>query len=104
MANVNWTERALRALDGIYDYISLDAPLYAEHFVQKLIAAVDRLEDLPLSGRPVPEAERDDIREVIFQHYRIIYWVVGEARIDILSVMRGSLDLTRPANRPWEEP
>ena len=102
MTSVNWTNRALNALDDIYDYIGRDAPLYAEHFVQQLIGAVDRLETFPLSGRLVPEAERNDIREVIFQHYRILYWIVSEERIDIISVMHGSRDLNRPDNRPWE--
>lgn len=102
MAAVNWTERALQALDAIHDYIAQDAPLYAERFVRQIIDAVDRLEEFPLSGRQVPEAERQDIREVIFQHYRIIYWLVSEERVDILSVLHGSRDLTHTDNQPWE--
>lgn len=50
----------------------------------------------------MPEAERHDIREVIFQHYRIIYWLVSEERVDILNVPHGSRDLTRTDNQPWE--
>ena len=103
MTSVNWTERALNTLSDIYDYIGRDAPLYAEHFVQQLISAVDHLEAFPLSGRRVPEAERDDIRELIFQRYRILYWVLDDKRIDILSVMHGSRDLSRPDNQPWNE-
>lgn len=102
MVNVNWTDLALRTLDDIYDYIARDAPVYAEHFVQQLFSAVDRLEEFPLSGRHVPEAERDDIREVIFQHYRILYCIISDSRIDIISVIHGSRDLNLSDNQPWE--
>ena len=83
MTTVNWTVRALDTLDDIYLHISRDAPLYAEHFVQQIFSAVDQLQHFPLSGRVVPETEHDDIREVLFQSYRIIYWVISrEQTID----------------------
>jgi addiction module RelE/StbE family toxin len=98
---VNWTEPALNALDGIDEYISRDAPVYAQHFIEQLMASVDRLEIFPLSGRTVPEAERDDIREIIFQHYRIIYWVISDEQIDIIGVVRVSRDLSDRGIQPW---
>jgi toxin ParE1/3/4 len=101
MAVVNWTARAITALDGIYDYLSREAPFYAEHIVQQIIGSADRLEEHPLSGRKVPEAERDDIREVIFQHYRVIYWVVNDHQLDIVGVVHGSRDLSRQDIQPW---
>lgn len=99
---VNWTAPALDALDGIYEYIGQDAPLYAQHFVQQLMAAVDRLDDQPLSGRVVPEAECEDIREVICQGYRILYWVVSQTQIDIIAVVNGRQDLGRIGTLPGE--
>jgi addiction module RelE/StbE family toxin len=102
MASVDWTRRAESALDGIYDYLNREAPFYAEHIVQQIIGSVDRLEDHPLSGRKVPEAERDDIREVLFRDYRIIYWVVSDNQVDIIGVIHGRRDLTKSDNQPWE--
>lgn len=67
MAGVNGTDPALTALDSVYDYLHREAPFYADHVVQQIFGSVDRLEDHPLSGRKVPEAERDDIREVDLQ-------------------------------------
>lgn len=99
---VNWTEPALDALDAIDKYISRDAPIYAQHFIEQLVTAVDRLIEFPLSGRAVPEAGRDDIREVIVQHYRIIYWMFNDKRIDIIGVVHGSRDLGNPGNQPWD--
>lgn len=102
MAHVNWTDRSLNALDGIHDYLNREAPFYAAHILQQIIDSADRLEEHPLSGRKVPEAARGDIREVLCRTYRVIYWVVTDERIDILSVIHGSRDLTRTDNRPWE--
>lgn len=98
---VNWTDPAIDALDGIDEYISRDAPIYAQRFIEQLMECVDRLVEFPLSGRPVPEAKSDDIREVIFQSYRIIYWVLSVEQIDILGVLHGSRDLSSPVNQPW---
>jgi addiction module RelE/StbE family toxin len=98
---VNWTDPALDALNAIDEYISRDAPVYAQRFIEHLLAAVDRLEQFPLSGRPVPETRLDAIREIIFQNYRIIYWLVSDERIDIISVVHGSRDLGNPAIQPW---
>ncbi len=102
MTSVNWTLKAQAALDNIYDYIYQEAPYYAQRVVQHIIESANRLDAFPLSGRVVPEAERDDIREVIFQNYRVIYWVMDKDRIDILTVLHGSRDLTNPENQPWD--
>jgi len=99
---VNWTAPALDDLDGIFEFIARDAPSYAQSFVQKIMESTERLEDFPLSGRPAPEAKNDEIREVIFQGYRILYWIVNNDRIDIIAVVHGSRDLSNPANQPWE--
>jgi len=63
--------------------------------------AADRLEPIPHSGRRVPEADDGEVREVIFQSYRILYWIVDEQRIDIIGVVHGSRDLAEPKNQPW---
>jgi toxin ParE1/3/4 len=59
------------------------------------------LKDFPEIGRHVPEAEREDIRELIFQGYRIIYRV-GQQRVDILTTLHGSRDLTGQTVKSWE--
>jgi toxin ParE1/3/4 len=63
---------------------------------------VARLEDFPLSGRTVPEANQESIREIIFQGYRVMYWIFDEQRIDIVAVIHGSRDLQDPSNQPWD--
>jgi toxin ParE1/3/4 len=49
----------------------------------------------------VPEAEeRTDIRELIFQGYRIIYLIQPE-QITIIVVIHGSRDLAGMKDKPW---
>jgi len=60
------------------------------------------LEKFPELGRQVPEAEeRGDVRELIFQGYRIIY-LHQTAHVYIAAVTHGSRDLIGMENRPWE--
>ena len=99
---LNWSDPALADLDSIYEFIARDAPNYASCFVEQLLNAVSRLEIFPYSGRTVPEANSIDIREVIFQGYRIMYWIIDDQRIDIIAVIHGSRDLSNAVNQPWE--
>ena len=82
--SITWSDIAEADLDELYDYIARDVPYYAEQFVDRLIEAVGALKDHPRLGRRVPEADdREDVRELIFQGYRIIYLVESEhAHID----------------------
>ena len=98
------TEPALDNLDAIVEYISHDAPVYAQHLVEDLMASVDRLEQFPDSGRRVPEAKSQsiEVREVISRGYRILYYRVNADRLDILGVRSERQDLTLPRNQPWE--
>ena len=90
---LHWSDVAEADLDDIHDYIARDVPYYAELFVDRLIEATDKLEEHPRIGRRIPEADqRDEIRELIVQGYRIIYRVAGED-VHILSVVHGSRNL-----------
>jgi toxin ParE1/3/4 len=86
MAQVVWTESALDDLDGIGEYISKNSIRYAQVVVNELFVAVNILEDNPMIGRKVPEFGDDSIRELINGNYRIIYLIIDDFRIDILTV------------------
>ena len=99
---IAWSEVAEADLDDLFDYIARDVPYYAEQFVDRLIEAVGVLKDHPRLGRRVPEAqEREDVRELIFRSYRVIYLVEAE-QVYILAVIHGSRDLGEQAAKPWE--
>ena len=88
MVEVKWTDFAIQNLNEIGDYIEKKSyTSYASRVVSGLFAAVDVLERFPLAGRMVPEFQDTTIRELIrMNHYRIVYRVVNESRIDILTV------------------
>lgn len=98
---VEWSELARDDLRALQAYIARDSPLVARQFIQRIIAAVDRLRDFPEIGRQVPEAKSPDVREVIFRDYRIIYELYRPDRVVIHSVIHGRRDLARISNRPW---
>jgi toxin ParE1/3/4 len=92
VAQINWTKQALSDLEAIGDYIARDSPPIAQVFVNRIINSVIRLESFPLSGRIVPEAGRESIREVIFRSYRIVYSLEGDA-VYILTIFHASKSL-----------
>lgn len=89
IAKIIWSLKAVENLEDISIYISKNSPLYAPVFVQKIINSVDRLLDFPYSGRKVPEFDDDNIREIIFHNYRIVYRV-NKNNIEIILVIHGS--------------
>lgn len=88
MAKVVWTDSALIDLDNIGSYIARDSERYAQLTVKRLFTSVDILEENPNAGRTVQEFENENIRELIRFNYRIVYYLVNEYRIDILTVHR----------------
>ena len=73
---------------------------YATRFVERIIEAVENLEKFPEIGRNVPEAEIENIRELLFSNYRIMYRVETE-RILILTVIHGARDISQKKHKPW---
>jgi plasmid stabilization system protein ParE len=50
-------------------------------FGYELISETDRLQEFPELGRSVPEYRDDNIREIIFRPYRIVYRIDHERRL-----------------------
>jgi toxin ParE1/3/4 len=98
---IEWTEPAVLDLEDIRNYISRDSEYYAARFVEKIIEPVEGLEKLPKMGRFVPEAEGQNIREVLLHNYRIIYRVETEC-ILVLSIIHGARDLRQRRPKPWD--
>ena len=87
MARLIWTEPALAELDEIAEYIALDNPRAASHFVEKVFGRVERLQAHPKSGKRPPELTRTQYREVVVAPCRIFYRVEKDD-VYILYVMR----------------
>ena len=48
-----------------------------------------------------PEAQREEIRELIVEGYRLVYWTDGEP-ITVLAVVHGRRDFQQLQPKPWE--
>lgn len=94
MARIRWSNQALADLELIGDYIACDSPSLAQIQVERIFAAVERLSHYPRSGRIVPEMGRDDLREILFGTYRIVYSIDGD-EVQVLTVVHSSRDGTR---------
>ena len=89
MTAILWTPQARDDLAAVHEFISRESTHYAHLVVRGLLASVTRLADFPGSGRIVPEFRRPDLREVLWQSYRIVYRHVPSAgQVQILTVFR----------------
>jgi toxin ParE1/3/4 len=96
-----WTEPAIEDLHELHAYIARDSEMYASGFVERIILAAEQLIDHPKVGRMVPETNDENIRELLFQRYRLIYRIKGDD-IEMLSVIHGARDLVDLKPAPWE--
>jgi len=101
MADLRWSLTAEADLQAIEDFIANDSVLHAVQFLDRLIHAAEQLTHAPKIGRVVPEFNREDLRELLFRAYRIVYQVRGET-VTVLRVVHGARDLARLVRRdPW---
>ena len=102
MAHVIWTDLALTDLQGVINYIASDSPSYAVRVGTRIAQAPRQLVQFPLSGRIVPEFQDNNIRELIYGAYRIIY-LVRNLTCYIVAVVHGSRDLPRQFDpKDWD--
>lgn len=92
MAEITWTKQALEDLEAVCAFISRDSPYYARLFARQVFERVERLEPFPLSGRVVPEVKREEVREIIFGNYRIVYRLLHD-EAEIITVHHGAMPL-----------
>lgn len=97
MAEIVWSEEAILNLEDIYDYIARHSPLYAQHQIESITDAAERLRQFPKSGRHIPEFPELPHREVIIGNYRVIYRYESEHDVvKIISVVHGAKLLKKP--------
>lgn len=85
MTRVVWTRQAVEDVEAIKAYVARDSERYAGLLAERLVAAVDRLELFPYSGRIVPEVDDDSLREVIYGDYRLVYRLRTES-VEVVTI------------------
>ena len=93
MGKINWTAVAETWLQDIFSYIAEDNVEVAERVVSEIYEKVQILIDFPEIGYKYRSELEEDIRILLYGHYRIAYLIKQDQdQIDILGVFHGSLD------------
>jgi toxin ParE1/3/4 len=80
-----WSPLALAKVREETAYIARDRPSAARTWAEGIFAAVERLADLPKSGKVLPELGQVHVRELRYRDHRVIYRI-GEDSVRILTV------------------
>jgi len=70
---IRWSPKAADSFAEICDFISEDSEYYASMFAKKVNEIIKNIPLFPKAGRIVPEYQDENLREKIFQNYRIVY-------------------------------
>ena len=82
---ITWSPLAVQQGLETAEFIALDKPEAAARWAESAFKTVERLGDLPKSGRMVPEIGRDEVREIVLGSFRIVYRMEIE-KVFILTV------------------
>lgn len=93
MATITWTSEAERWLKGIYDYLAEDSPIAATNVVNGIYEKAQILLEQPEIGYKYEHESEEEIRILLYGHYRITYVIKKEYEIVILGVFHGALQI-----------
>ncbi|OGW14128.1 MAG: hypothetical protein A3G93_03725 [Nitrospinae bacterium RIFCSPLOWO2_12_FULL_45_22] len=86
---VRWSPRAVSNLEEICDFIAKDSAHYAFLFAKKVNVIIESIPQFPKAGRIVPEYGDENLREKIYNNYRIVYRLKGEV-VEIVVICHGA--------------
>lgn len=102
MAEIIWSELAKDHLQEIDSYISKGSPFYSIIFIDKLVDSVEKIGSFPKCGRIVPEFENENLREIFFHQFRIVYLLQNDI-VKIVAIIHGAMDIQKKRERePWD--
>lgn len=90
---------AVSAFDDLEDirawHREQQVPEIGDRLIREIISQIERLADFPESGRIVPEFNIENLREIIFAPFRIVYRLDGN-KIKIIRIWRSERLLKMP--------
>ena len=89
MAKVVWSPQSLQDLEDIAEYIAKDSEYYASLVIENIVESIEILALFPRIGREVPELQKENVREIFYKRYRIIYQIVDD-HVEIITVVHSS--------------
>lgn len=95
MVRINWSKLALTDLKNIADFISKDSKVYAKRHITRIILRTKILKKYPKAGKITSEVGEECVRELVLGNYRIIYEIISDVQVDILTIHHSSRDLSK---------
>ncbi|MEX0775271.1 MAG: type II toxin-antitoxin system RelE/ParE family toxin [Phycisphaeraceae bacterium] len=95
MAEIRWTQEAESWLKEIHDYIAHGNPSAAIRTVDGIVERAESLREFPLLGHRYEGRTDRHYRVLWYGHYRIVYLVVSDDRLEIVGVFHEALDIER---------
>ena len=99
MVKIFWTDESIRWLKEIHNFIAEDNEKIAKKVISEIIEKTEKLTTFPLMGQKLNDWPNENIRMLLYGHYRIVYLVISDIRIDILGIYHGALDLKKHLKR-----
>jgi len=93
MATLTWTGEAEKWLKDIYNYIAQDNPLAAQKVVNEIYDKAQLLLEQPEIGYRYEHESEEEIRILLYGHYRIVYIIEQDQDIVVLGVFHGALQI-----------
>ena len=95
MAKVEWTAGAEERLRQIHDYVAQDKPEAAFHIVEAIYRRVEILREFPESGHRFWKRSAENVRILLYGHYRIPYRILSSGDVHVLGVFHGAMEIDR---------
>ena len=89
MGKLIWSPRFLQDLDNACEYIARESPRYAYLFAQRIVHFIEIIASQPLLGAVVAEYGDQNLRERLYQNYRIVYRVRGN-QVELVTLIHAA--------------
>jgi plasmid stabilization system protein ParE len=94
MVKVEWTKQAIEDIFSIREYYLPLSPKFANKVTDQIFSKERLIASFPTVGRVVPELNNENVREIIYKQFRIIYVVLEKDSIHIITVHTSSKPLS----------
>ena len=100
MVEIRWTDEAASNLEEIFEYIASDSADAAQRVAQGIWDKAQSIEHFPERGFRHETRKGQEVRIVLYGHYRIVYRVDRSDVVIILGIYHGAMDLDRVLGPP----
>ena len=89
---VKWSDNSKKQLASIFAYIAEDSKVYALKMINNITDQTRKLENFPEMGKIVSEFNDENIREIYFTPYRIVYFIES-SDVTVLTIIHSKQDM-----------